>query len=418
VRKPASLWNERINRLHRAVGSVDVSHPATNCPLIAVTCSRLGHDSNLHRYACQFLCRSLLDCRQRQASLLVTSGTAIEPWAVRAAELFAVPIVRLSVDSNDESADIVVQSQHEKQLSRDAVAIALADRVDAVYVRRGGIIESCLRLRVTNRCDASTRVAVSMTGKCAAAGLIAAGAIGWFRATTKAKGIAVQHSTDLDPPLDDRVATHDAWTRTDGQWLIHCTRSRHGAWPGETERQYRDSILLGDESSQRREPLDALEKIVRSGRIVAAATATMKKHAVVCFSALPLQELLERRCFRPQLGRWDYEPYGIAVRLSVARQLGIQPVIYGQPKDRSAVSVADRFRFHPIGKTFDWREEREWRSSQSVDLSAMDPADVRIFAADQPEAKFLLRDCRWPVTFLPAAPSSGPTGVTAAGKQV
>lgn len=416
----SSKWNRRIARLCGAVGAVTVSRGGVADSvdsLIAVTSSRLGHDPALHRHVCLFLCRSLLDCRQRHASLLVASGSAIEPWALRAAELFAVPVVRLSVDAKDETADIVVRPVEGERLSRDAVLIAVADRVDAVYVRRGGTIDDCLRRRIDERGDASTRVAVSMMPKCAAAGLIAAGAIGWFHVRDKAGTGNVEGST-LDRTEFEQNVADDAWTRTDGKWLVHCTRGCDGAWPGETERQYRDSILIGDESSIRRAPLDALARIVRSGQLVAAATATMKKHPVVCFSALPLQELLQRRCFRPQLGRWDYEPYGIAIRLALAQRLGIQPVVYGDPKNRSTLSAEEQYRFHPIGNTFDWREEREWRSSASVDLAAIDPNDVRVFADDNQAARSRLQGCQWPLTFVSATAAKQQSVVTEAEKQV
>jgi len=241
---------------------------------------------------------------------------------------------------------------------------------------------------------------MSATGKCAACELIAAGAIGWFHAGGRSDSVTVEQSTAMDSRIEVGSLPDDAWTRTDGQWLIHCTRRRDGPWPGETERQYRDSILLGEESSAGREPLDALLRIVRAGRMVAGATATTKRYPVVCFSALSLQELLQRRCFRPQLGRWDYEPYGIAIRLSTAKQIGIQAVIYGDPRERSLLSREDQYRFHPLGKTYDWREEREWRSSKSVDLAELDPSDIRVFAEDSHEARRRLQDCRWPVTFV------------------
>lgn len=401
---------ERITRLQRAVGPVILSRSEpieSPHPLIAVTSSRLGHDSSLRRHVCQFLSRCLLDCRQRNAVLLVASGSAIEAWATRAAELFAVPVVRLSVDPNDDLADIVIGTARDEPLSRDATLIALADRVDAVYVRRGGTVERCLQARVEDRCDASTRVAVSLTRHCAASGLIAAGAIGWFHSSAKSDRCKL-FSTDGDDSRLEETRS-DEWTRTDGQWLIHCTRQCDGAWPGETQRQYRDSILLGDESSASRGPLDALIRIVRSGQLVAGATATSKAHPVVCFSALPLKELLQRRCFRPQLGRWDYEPYGIAIRLSVAKRLGIQAVIYGDTKDRALLPAEDQFRFHPIGKTFDWREEREWRSCESVNLAAMNPDDIRVFAEDLSNARMRLQDCRWPVTLVATKPIAAPS---------
>ncbi len=408
---PESSRNERVARLQRAVGPVIVSRGESiesSNPLVAVTSSRLGHDAGLHRHVCQFLTRCLLDCRQRNASLLVTTGSAIENWAIRAAELFAVPVVKLSVDPNDDLAETVILSQSGEPLSRDAVTIAVADRVDAVYVRRGGTVERCLRARVEDRCDASTRVALSLTRHCAASGLIAVGAIGWFHGSATTEHSSEESSSSLDSRLV-QTQSDDEWTRTDGQWLIHCTRRRDGAWPGETVRQYRDSILLGDESCASRSPLDALIRIIRSGRLVAGATATSKTHSVVCFSALPLKELLQRRCFRPQLGRWDYEPYGIAIRLSAAKRLRIQPVIYGETKDRALLPAEDKFRFHPIGKTFDWREEREWRSSESVNLAVLDRDDIRVFAENHSTARVRLQGCPWPITLVAAsAPSATP----------
>jgi hypothetical protein len=407
-----SVWDQRGERLRDAVGAVEFTWKSNldDCDcLIAVTSSRLGHDVHVHRQVCQFLTRSMLDCRQRNGVILVASGSAIESWATRAAELFGVPLATVGI--NDEAASINVRAQVEN-LSRDAVVIALADRVDAVYVRQCGNIEQSLLARVQARQDASTRVAVSMNNKCAASRLIASGAIGWFyaRASTKPEVRPPQASCHRD--LDD------AWTRTDGQWLIHCTRQRTGAWPGETERQYQDAILLGDSAALARQPIDALARIIRTGRLTAGATATSKKHPVVCFSALPLQELLQRRCFRPQLGRWDYEPYGIAIRTSAAKRLGVVPVIYGPADERSRLAADQQFRFHPIGNTYDWRKEREWRCSESIDLQSLDRADIRVFARESEETESRLGHCPWPVTFVQMANPAEPAGITTAQKGV
>lgn len=388
----------RVDRVRRAVGPIVVSDHrslASDRPLIAITSSRLGHNVQLHRHVCQFLSRSVLDGRQRGGRLLVARGSAIEPWAVRAAELFNIPVITLSVDLDDSDADIFVHAEDASPLSRDAVVIAIADRVDAVYVRRGGTIERCLQQRIKLCDDISTRVAISPGNQCAAASLITAGAIGWYR-PTRIGG----RSQVSDPSPSPIPSSLDDWTRTDGRWLVHCTRGRDGPWPGETMRQYRDSILLGDAAATEREPLDALMRILRSGQLVNSSIATAKSHPVVCFSALPLAELLSRRCFRPQLGRWDYEPYGIAICISAARRLGIQSVIYGDTKQRRRLPVEDRFRFHPIGKTYDWRQEREWRSSRRVDLNQLDRDEVRVFATDTPEGRIRLQGCRWQVTWL------------------
>ncbi len=200
--------------------------------------------------------------------------------------------------------------------------------------------------------------------------------------------------------VDDRP--ENRWGHSEAQWLIHCTRGRVGRWPDETERQYRDSMLLGTASSAQRGPLDALTRIVRSGRIVAGARASNHGYPVVCFSALSLQRLLESRCFRPHLGRWDYEPYGVAIRTSSAQKQGVQPVIYGKKSDRARLPEEDQFRFHPQGTTYDWGREREWRSRRSIDLGSIDREDVRVFALDTVAARSSLSDCPWQVSFLSA----------------
>lgn len=386
-------------RLQADLGAVTVSRASSFQSiraLTAVTSSRLGRDPAIAAHVCRYLGRSLLEARSRGSAVLIASGSAIEPWAVRAAELFAVRLVRVSVEPGDGSAEIAVARADASPLSRDAVAIALAERVDAVYVRRGGTIAECLHRRLENRPDATTRVAVSRLARCAAPNLIAAGAIGWYLARSGSTEAAARA---LDGRLGYRLAD-EHWTLARGRWLIHCTRGRAGPWPDETERQYRDSMLLGDPAAPRRGPLEALARIVRGGRIIASAVATRSQDPVVCFSALPLRELLCRRCFRPHLGRWDYEPYGIAIRLSAARRLGVKPVLYGEPNDRASLSPQDRFRFHPHGKTFNWRQEQEWRSCQSIDLTRIDPDDIRVFAPLSDQSSRLLCDCPWPVTFL------------------
>ncbi len=375
------LSETRSARLHRLVDTsprvelLGVGHVTDDQTLVGLTSSRLGRDLMLHRHVCQFLSRSLLDARDRGAAVVVAEGSAIEPWAIRAAELFGVPCLRLQVHDD---------------VSRDAAVIAIGDRVDAVYVRGGGTIASWLKRRIETLADASTRVAIFGTGTCAAARLIEAGAIGWYRPRMNASVIEQAASASSD----------ESWMRTDGQWLIHCTRRRDGPWPGETMDQYRDAMLVDHPAATRRAPIDALERIVSSRKLIASSVATAKHHPVVCFSAVPLAELLDRRCFRPQLGRWDYEPFGIAIKTAAAKRSGLRPVIYGEPDRRKQLSVEDRYRFHPIGKTFDWRSEREWRSSGTLNLEQFHADELHVFAVDSPDARMKLSRSPWPVTWL------------------
>ncbi|WP_442511048.1 hypothetical protein SH528x_002707 [Novipirellula sp. SH528] len=383
----------------------------TPAPLVAVTSSRLGRDPYLHRWVCQFLSRRMLELRHSRSTLIVAAGSAIEPLATRAAELFHVPIVKLVVNREDRDSGEhanVCEIQSSEPLSRDAVLIGIADRIDGLYVRRGGKIDTALRTRIAALHDTSTRVAVIADLPSAAAELIAEGAIGWY--LTRPSRIASSEDPNVSDPsthshIEQRELSDTAWTRSDGQWLTHTTRSCTGPWPGQTEHQYQDELLLSRSNESEpfasgNSPLQTLARIVRSGVIVANAITSSKKYPVVCFSEVPLADRLHKRKFRSHLGRWDDEPYGIAIRLDAAKRLGLKPVIYGDPKQRTQLAEEDQYRFQAKGKTFDWTQEREWRSDRSVDLTQLDVDDVRIFLPDTEQAETLHPIADWKITLL------------------
>ena len=363
--------------------------------------SRLGHDHDLHRKVCRFVGLSLMECRRRHAILVVAVGSAIEPWATRAAELYHVDVLHVLV--NDEfhrrecplSLRVSIPSG-DLTLSRDETVIAMADRVDVVYARQAGTVSRCVEKRVADMHDGSTRVALTGLPKCAGKNLVAKGAVGWI---TKVDPIHCKDTTASSIP-----ATRSDWIYQNGQWLVHCTRACQGPWPGETENQYRDALLLGNDGTYR-QPIDTLRRIVRSEKLIASAITTAKSWPVVCFSEAPLADLLLARCYRPHLKRWDYEPYGVAIRKEIAVTLGFQPVIYGQPVERKSIRKSDQYRFQAIGKTYDWTAEQEWRINQDVDLSHLAIDDVRIFVATQQESEEIAAISRWQThVVLQAAP--------------
>lgn len=370
--------------------------------LVAAVSSRLGRDPRLHGQVCRFVSRSLLDSRGRAAVALVALGSAIEPWLLRGAELFGVPVVRIAVGRTDPNADLCVHLRGSDPPSRDAVVIQAADRVDAVYVRAGGEIERGLRQRIALRKDGTTRVAIIHERPSAAGDLIARGAVGWYllrRPPAPGPRLDTAVGTTAGTPAND-----GRWIQTSGAWLVHCTRGSATPWPGETIRQYRDAILLGSARAAERQPIDALVRILRGRRLIAASATTADP--VVCFSELPLIQLLSRRCYRPHLGRWDYEPYGVAIRRQAAEQAGIRRVVYGPAPQRSSLAPDERFRFQAEGTTYDWRQEQEWRAKGHVALDQFAPQDLRVFAADREESRQKLADSPWPVTFLSENPSA------------
>jgi hypothetical protein len=278
--------------------------------------------------------------------------------------------------------------------------IALADRIDIVHVRSGGRIDRAVRSRLEHFRDASIRVAVwkqksLRPAKSGALDLVNAGVIGWL-------GLDEQADRSAEPSLPKRrqFRSEDAWANQSGEWLIHCTRAPMGCWPDETIQQYQDGLMLGDESAMNRQPVDALLRILRSGRLIASAVATARERPVVCLTENSLIETLSRRCFRPHLKRWDYQPFGIAIRTSIARRLGCRPVIYGQPGERERLSENQRYRFHPVGKTYDWQVEKEWRSPESILLEGISSKDLRVFALDSASVRKKLSHCQLPVTWV------------------
>jgi hypothetical protein len=99
----------------------------------------------------------------------------------------------------------------------------------------------------------------------------------------------------------------------------------------------------------------------------------------------------------------------VAIEISAAKKRGVQPVIYGHSGGRDCLPEQDRYRFHPMGKRYDWTQEREWRSRKSITMRTFDPEDVRIFALDGNVARTALSDCEWQVTFLTAADRDTPS---------
>ena len=313
-------------------------------------------------------------------------------------------------------------------MTRDQGAITMADRIDALYVRRGGHIENCLIKRLEQPAHHQLRVGITSLPNCAGFQLMQAGAIGWFvpeqnepadpirkavhvgsrvkrvavkRVAVKqvaVKQVAVKQASGQEPQTGLFAAR--AWLEEMDGWLVHCTRASNGPWPDETRAQYQDTILTGDSQHANRTALDALSRIIQSRELLASAIVSSRRYPVVCFSAVPLLRLLQQRCFRAHVHRWDYEPYGIAVRLEVVRRLGGLPVIYGQPEDREKLSSGQRFRYQALGKSVDWRAEKEWRIAGNLPLRTLQEDDVRVFALDSPSARECLIDIPWGLTLL------------------
>lgn len=423
--EPVRIEPARIDPERALIGRSPVGR------LIALTSSHLGRSVVRQAHICRYLVRSMSDARREGHVGLVAAESAIEPWAVRAADLFDVPLVRVNLVTAGDAARAANSISHgtcrsritecwvhcADGVSRDDVVIQMADQVDCVFLRAKGTIEQALRKRLAARTDASTRIAIDdpPTDKrtCRAVkDLMEHGALGWYCAEGYCPaGYRPAKYCPAVRPLSRRSHhtpsirwSSDDWARRGGDsvddgWLVHCTRTCDGPWPGQTLRQHRDALLLGDRSlalADKHSPLGSLRRILQTRRLIASALASDRTHPVVCFSAVALQTLLKRRRYRPHLHRWDYEPYGIAIRKSVASACGFEPVIYGSPADRRRLKPSQAYRFQAVGRTYDWTAECEWRSPRDVDLDRLHPSDVRVFVRTRTEAMEL--PDRFPVT--------------------
>ena len=98
---------------------------------------------------------------------------------------------------------------------------------------------------------------------------------------------------------------------------------------------------------------------------------------------------------RSSLGRWNYEPYGIAVSRSVLQRLGAREVIYGDKHLFEQLSPEEKpyYQFKGMDNTDEqlpagWESEAEWRLAGDLDLMSIKD-DVIIITPFESEAETL-----------------------------
>ena len=183
--------------------------------------------------------------------------------------------------------------------------------------------------------------------------------------------------------------------------LIHCTRRQDGPWPGQSWSDYFnelwDALPAKDRSAS-----GALENILRTGRIVAAATAIRGATPVVCFTSAGVRQLAALRRFRAHRHRWDFEPYGLAVTREWLSGRGARPVIYGDESTWKSLPDSDRPYFQPTSgrAAIDWTVENEWRLIGDLSLEDVPGDAAYVLVATQADANRLAPLSRFPIVVL------------------
>jgi len=399
-------------------------------PWHAVVSSRLGRTPLAHHVELATLYRWVRQTIDAAACPLTVASTAADRWVTRACHLLGTAPLRLELETGDSAVndsgrcETLRITSIRPTVTRDEVAVMLADRLDVAMVRRGGTIHRLLLQRLAQDDSAAVRVLVPVEpwGQPVSRGsarviqeLIDAGAVGYCCHWDETDDSDRKNCPSVEPsdtgkaiirPASCPSASAQLLDHSD-RWLVHCTRARQAAWPGQSDEQFFDWLLLSAPQAADLSPLATLQRIVTQQQLIGSGRTTRSGRPVVCFSDKPILKVVGQRVFRSHLGRWDAEPFGVAIRKDAAQRLGAQPVIYFDPKSRSAeppdFSIATNgdqsWRLQPVGATYDWTAEREWRLPAALDLRQLASDEAVVFVASDEQCK-QINESKWPIVSI------------------
>lgn len=324
---------------------------------------------------------------------------------------------------------------------RDHWGIRIAARVIVLHVRANGQIERLLKARLDSGLfppsSISLRADDTLIPPKLRRELVGRGASVWSPMNRRWAAPAINPNSLSSIALPDRLRPSNEFNRhgiasavrsdilmsplecpKQDWWrgeatLIHCTRGRQGRWPDQSRNEFLAELLLHPEAYDD-SPVGALTRILAQGRLLATAAGIRGGYPMISFTALPWEEVIRRRVFRPHRQRWDFEPYGLCFRRDALKARGARPVRYGDERawERMAEEARPYFqrrwtrqrkrkgRGQGSTDTMDWSNEHEWRLFGDLILDSVSPDDLVIFVPSAPEAKKLVPVSHWPVVVI------------------
>lgn len=296
-----------------------------------------------------------------------------------------------------------------------AIAI-LSHQLFVLKARRGGKIARLIemRLREESMTSGSTLLAVRQgsgrrAGNATARGLSERGAVLWIpkdsasddcETTVGLKAWGCRHRPF--PPTQMPFGRSSSSLLDSDEFLVHFTRGRGGSWPDQSISQlYDEAIRL--EWSGENSPLLSLQRILVTQRLFASSQLRRGPIRTVCFTARSIQSALNLRAFQSHLGRWDWEPYGIAIRRTWLAARGARPVQYAHPDEIHHMPISQQAFAQPLpvdDRHRDWSIEQEWRIQDDVRLSSIPPDQAFLFVRTRQDAKLMSPWSRWPIVYI------------------
>jgi len=277
---------------------------------------------------------------------------------------------------------------------RDRLLVESANTIVVLSARPGSRTESLLKTTLTRRPESDATWYVAQLESLVPARL--------FR---RCRSRGARPFLPVIPPITASRTSHRSppWAClkriAHRDWLVHCTRESSGRWPGEQIDEYHDNLILGRPEADH-SAVATLGRILSQRRIRAVSRPVEGHPRAVSFTACGLDQLHALRRFRPHRGRWDFEPYGLAIAREWLQARGTCEVTY-RPSDQ--LESPGPFQ-QPISSgrsgRLEWRHEREWRHPGHVELSELDADDGIVLIRDPHEREQLPAGIPWPVLAL------------------
>lgn len=410
---------------------------------VSMMSSRLGKRKDLKTWWFDAFRTALVRCDFENDCLCVVDGTAPAELVTRGSEIFALPRLRIRVsDSPTVDADglvdwvRLVQKQHSADRAEmadletevwispevlgfgeaavtmlevplaDQLLAHLGDKLVVLSCRKKGNVERAVMDRLSHTTPPAAIVLLAMQDELSVPSekLVHAGAIPWILDSGPTDPNAVFEAIDSEAGIASDIRLKDGPLDQPDEWLCHWTRAAFGPWQDQPSADFLDELILGCNSADR-SALAALMRIIAQQRIL-ATVATAAEPPTVSFTAVPLHEFRQRRIFRKHKQRFDFEPWGVAIRKHVLVEQGCQKVHYvddsanNRLAETGTAPMFTQSRFDQR-KKIDWSQEKEWRLPGTLNLGNMASTDLCYFVSSDLDAKRLHHQCKSSVVVVP-----------------